>query len=166
MVFLLLALFCQSFWAQNQLKTEEISFKRNEVKLNALGLVFGGFELTYERLLNKRSSLGLSYTTPFQENDLNFAGTLYYRCHFGKKPAQGFFLDAFAMYYGYDKESNGLIRKKTDTAIGIGLGSKWVISKKIPVEFFCRFGKNMGGSVHNTGPTFVFITGVNVGYRF
>lgn len=112
LVFLLLALFCQSFWAQNQLKTEEISFKRNEVKLNALGLVFGGFELTYERLLNKRSSLGLSYTTPFQENDLNFAGTLYYRCHFGKKPAQGFFLDAFAMYYGYDKESNGLIRKK------------------------------------------------------
>ncbi|MFE3869709.1 hypothetical protein ACFX5F_00550 [Flavobacterium sp. ZS1P70] len=39
---------------------ETIDFKRNEIKGNALFLVLGTAEITYERLINEDSGLGVS----------------------------------------------------------------------------------------------------------
>ena len=39
---------------------ETIDFKRNELKGNALFLVLGAGEFTYERLLNEESGVGVS----------------------------------------------------------------------------------------------------------
>ena len=54
----------------------------------------GTFEATYERILNEKSSLGISTLYVFNnENsneDVNFMLSPYYRRYFGKKTASGF----------------------------------------------------------------------------
>lgn len=76
--------------------------KKNEVKLNVLLPLAGAFEVTYERILNKKSSLGISFFAPFDsgniestEDDENYYISPYYRMYFGKKYASGFFCRKF-----------------------------------------------------------------------
>lgn len=75
---LLLLLLC--FLSLNLFGQEEekIDFKRNELKINALFLVLGTFEATYERLINEESGVGISLQVPFtNESDINFSVTPY-----------------------------------------------------------------------------------------
>ena len=58
---------------------ETINFKRNELKGNALFLVLGAVEVTYERLLNEDSEVGASlFFVSEDEFDTNFSLTPYY----------------------------------------------------------------------------------------
>lgn len=67
-------------------ETESVSIKKNELKGNALFLVLGAVEITYERLLNEDSGLGASiFFIGEDKSDLNFIFTPYYRAYFGKK---------------------------------------------------------------------------------
>ena len=155
---------------------EKISFPKNEMKGNALFLVLGAFEATYERLLNQESGLGVSLFLVNQEDsDTNFSLTPYYRAYFGKKPTAGFFVEGFSMInsgnYGGSFEYNSFTGnydeikgdKFTDFALGFGLGSKWIHRKGFVFEINAGIGRNL---LSNNSPEVVGRCGISLGYRF
>jgi len=171
-LFLLVCLTGLSSFAQ---ENEIPEFKRNELKGNALFLVLGSFEATYERLLNDESGIGISVNIPFtNDQDLVYSVTPYYRFYFGKKPATGFFLEGFGMLnqvddYIYDYNSNyeDINKTITDFAFGIGVGGKWVSKRGVLVEINAGVGRNLF-SEYNDNRDYEFIGrgGITVGYRF
>jgi Protein of unknown function (DUF3575) len=171
-LFLLICLTGFSSFAQ---ENEILEFKRNELKGNALFLVLGSFEATYERLLNEESGIGISVNIPFtNDQDLVYSVTPYYRFYFGKKPAAGFFLEGFGMlnqvddyvydYNGYYQDTNKTI---TDFAFGIGVGGKWVSKRGVLVEINAGVGRNLFSEYNDTRDyEFIGRGGITVGYRF
>ena len=172
-ILLLSAFFTSS--AQEQ-TADDISFvKQNELKINGLFLVVGAFDVTYERLLNEESGLGINVFVPYDseiKEDINYYISPYYRFYFGKKYAAGFFLEGFGMlnsvktdefFFGDDvfvEEVNS-----TDFALGIGLGGKWVTKGGFVGEINFGIGRNLFNS-DEFGDEFVAKLGINLGYRF
>ncbi len=86
-----LALFLATITFGYSQETQKVDFKRNEIKANALFLVAGALEVTYEQLLNEESGVGVSLFVPYEnEIDVNFSLTPYYRFYFGKNRQQDF----------------------------------------------------------------------------
>jgi hypothetical protein len=157
-------------------------FPRNEFKGNALFLILGSFELTYERLINDESGLGVSLNIPYiyDDWDLNFSVTPYYRYYFGNKPAAGFFAEGFGMlnnfrdYYStYVGDWNSGIgywdynrKTRTDFALGIGIGGKWISRKGVLLEINAGVGRNIFGGSYDGEFELVGRGGITVGYRF
>lgn len=154
------------------------NFGKNEIKVNALFLILGAFEGTYERNLSEQSSVGISFLIPFGYNnvdtDLNYYISPYYRMFFGKKYAAGFFLEGFGMlnstndayiYYG-DSYAYTEVVKTTDFALGLGLGGKWFTKGGFVFEVNGGFGRNLFNASGANAVTFVGKLGFNVGYRF
>lgn len=155
---------------------DSLVFKKHELKGNALLLVAGIFEASYEQLLNDESGLGISASVGLlEESDLKFAITPYYRFYFGKKPAAGFFAEGFGMLnqvddyiYNYDGGIyNESYKTITDFAFGIGVGSKWISRRGVIFEINAGFGRNLF-SEYNDDRDYQFIGrgGISVGYRF
>ena len=151
---------------------ELIDFKRNELKGNALFLVLGAVEVSYERILNEDSGLGLSLFYGKRE-DVNsfYYVTPYYRAFFGKKPAAGFFVEGFAMVNSevetssfYDGQKYVTTDKRlTDFALGFGLGCKWVQKRGFVFEINAGAGRNLfNNNVYEVVPR----AGIALGYRF
>lgn len=70
---------------------KKIDFKKNELKGNALFLVAGALEVTYEHLLNEESGVGVSLFVPYDNDiDTKFSLSPYYRFYFGKNLQQDF----------------------------------------------------------------------------
>jgi len=152
--------------------------KNNEIKLNIPLLFLGTFESSYERILNEKSSLGISglyvFNTKNSDDDMNFSISPYYKRYLGKKYASGFFVEGFGMFSSIDgkkiyetderlKYSEG--SDVYDLSLGIGLGSKWVTKSGIIFEFNLGWGKllfNADKTDHNQVARF----GINIGYRF
>ncbi|MDT0295195.1 DUF3575 domain-containing protein [Mesonia ostreae] len=153
--------------------------KKNEIKLNAVMLLVGAFEMSYERNLNDDSSAGISAFVPFDDEvfeDYNYSISPYYRIYFSRKYAAGFFVEGFTMLNSIDHQkiwiydNNGnLLEKKTDTyvdlALGFGIGGKWVTKRGIVFELVGGIGRNL---LHadEFGTTIVGKFGFNLGYRF
>jgi hypothetical protein len=166
-----------SFGLNSVAQEQEIpDFKRNEIKGNALMLVLGSFEATYERLLNEESGLGISASVALiDQMDVRWAITPYYRFYFGKKPAGGFFAEGFGMLnqvddyiYNYDGGTyNESYKTITDFAFGVGVGSKWISRRGVTFEINAGVGRNLF-SEYNNDRDFEFIGrgGITVGYRF
>ncbi|WP_188050583.1 DUF3575 domain-containing protein [Flavobacterium sp. GP15] len=161
--------------AQNDNSTNE---KKNEVKLNVLSPITGALEGTYERNLNKKSSLGISVFTVFDndksEEDLNYSISQYYRRYFGKKFASGFFAEGFGMLSSidgkkiYDINDNSKFTEGSDVidfSLGLGLGSKWVTKSGFIFEVNAGWGKLLFNA-EKTDHTQVLRLGFNLGYRF
>lgn len=154
---------------------EQDSFPKNEIKGNALMLVAGAFEATYERLLNEESGVGVSLFVPYVNDiEINFSLTPYYRYYFGKKPAAGFFVEGFGMLDSYTQPASesdwfsnyiGPEKKITDFALGFGLGAKWVTKKGFIFEFNGGVGRNLFNS-KGTDYEIVGRGGITLGYRF
>jgi hypothetical protein len=174
---LLLLCLTSSLFGFSQEK-ETIDFKKNELKGNALFLVLGAVELTYERIINEDAGLGISlFFVAEDEFDTNFSLTPYYRAYFGKKPAAGFFVEGFAMLnsyvdHGYTTyyNDNGTTVTNfvadevgTDFALGFGLGSKWIHRKGFIFEINAGIGRNL---LSNNSPEIVGRGGITLGYRF
>ena len=170
-------------------ETEVIpDFKRNELKLNAFMLIVGAAEVTYERLLNEESGVGVSVFAAFDDAlYTKFSVSPYYRFYFGKKPAAGFFAEGFGMlnhfddtmdpyyYTTYDSMGNPYIyqesyqgKKITDFALGFGIGGKWVTKRGIFFEISAGVGRNLFNSNDNDyfGNQIVGKASVAAGYRF
>ena len=82
---------CLSSYCQQK---EVPDFKRNELKGNALFLVLGAVEITYERIINEDSGIGATVFFVNEDDfESNFTLTPYYRAYFGKKPAAGFLVE-------------------------------------------------------------------------
>lgn len=166
-----------SFGFQAFAQVQEIpDFKRNEIKGNALMLVLGSFQATYERLLNEESGVGISATVALVDDvDMNFSVTPYYRFYFGKKPAAGFFAEGFGMLnqvddYIYGDEGNNFndsYKTITDFAFGIGVGSKWISRRGVIFEINAGVGRNLF-SEYNGDRDYEFVPrgGITIGYRF
>lgn len=155
---------------------EKVEFKRNEIKVNALFLVLGAVEATYERLINDDSGLGVSLFLVSEEDfDTSFSITPYYRAYFGKKPAAGFFVEGFSMistgkngsYYNYDYNTNSSYyvegKKYSDFALGFGVGSKWIHKRGFLFEINGGIGRNL---LNDNSPEIVGRGGIILGYRF
>ena len=155
------------------------NFGKNEVKVNAVFLLLGAFEGSYERNLSESSSVGMSFLIPFGYNNvdtnLNYYVSPYYRMFFGQKYAAGFFLEGFGMlnstneeYYVNSGQGNYNIIEKdfTDFALGIGLGGKWMTRGGFVFEVNGGFGRNLFNANDDEGVIFVGKFGFNLGYRF
>ncbi|MFV8345663.1 DUF3575 domain-containing protein [Flavobacterium sp. ZB4P13] len=156
---------------------ETTDFKKNELKGNALMLVAGAVEFTYERLLNEESGAGVSLFFSYDEDVYTkFSLTPYYRFYFGKKPAAGFFAEGFGMLNTYQGETyyynNGMsttIKEEqiTDFALGFGLGGKWVTKKGFVFELNAGVGRNLFNEKSNDyDQKIVGRGGITLGYRF
>lgn len=171
-VSILLLLSSLSFAQESE---NSISFKKNEIKGNALYLVLGSFEVSYERILNQESGVGFSLTVPFDKDNwsTNYAATAYYRYYFGKKPAAGFFGEAFGMLnniddyvYGESPTYSYDPKTLTDFALGIGLGGKWVSKKGLLLEINAGIGRNLFNNQYDRDYEIIGRAGVCIGYRF
>ncbi len=156
---------------------ETANFNKNEIKGNALMLVAGAFEATYERLINEESGVGVSLFVPYDNTiDTKFSLTPYYRFYFGKKPAAGFFAEGFGMINSYEYSyvsgvTTGVIyniydkANRTDFALGFGIGGKWITKKGFVFEINSGVGRNLFNS-NNTDYKIVGRGGITLGYRF
>jgi len=161
---------------QQQLLSENpVSFKKNEIKGNALALVLGSFGVAYERILNEESAVGFAINVPINNDiwDINYTATAYYRYYFGEKPAAGFFGEAFGMLnsvndWVYDESLPSYDEPKTliDFAIGIGLGGKWVTKKGLLLELNAGVGRNLFNNQYDRDYEIIGRAGVTIGYRF
>lgn len=155
---------------------ETTNFKKNELKGNALFLVLGAGEFTYERLLNEDSGVGVSlFFSKEDDFETQFSLTPYYRAYFGKKVASGFFVEGFGMlnsgknegYSEYDSVNQNYYsaggKQFTDFALGFGLGSKWVHRKGFVFEVNAGIGRNL---LNSDSPEIVGRGGITLGYRF
>ncbi|MEM0576265.1 DUF3575 domain-containing protein [Flavobacterium polysaccharolyticum] len=157
-------------------ENEAISFKKNELKGNALFLVLGAVEATYERIITNDSGLGISLFFVSNEDDFdtNFILSPYYRAYFGKKQAAGFFVEGFSsistgvenkIYYS---DSNGNVDnidkdRYTDLALGFGIGSKWIHKRGFVFEINAGIGRNL---FSDNSPEVIGRGGITLGYRF
>ena len=120
-------------------KTDSVG-NYNELKLNGLMAVIGAFEVGYERTVNDESSFGISVLLPYdkQEAGLEYYISPYYRYFFGKGYASGFFIEGFGMLNSAEQVNFifGTDEYKTDFALGIGLGGKWITKKGLKSRSF------------------------------
>lgn len=154
------------------------NFGKNEVKINALFLILGAFEASYERNFSENSSAGISVFKPFGYNNVdtnvNFYVSPYYRIFFGKKYAAGFFIEGFGMLNAIDEdyyvngENYTEIKEKTvtDFALGFGLGGKWLTSGGFVFEVNGGLGRNLFNNKNENDVALVGKLGFNLGYRF
>lgn len=173
----LFVLICLSVFAFGySQEKEKVDFPKNEIKGNALILIAGGFEVTYEHLLNEESGMGVSVFVPFVNDfDTKFNLTPYYRFYFGEKPAAGFFVEGFGMFNTFEYSEDWLFnetpieftKRQSDFALGFGLGGKWVTKRGFVVEVNGGIGRNLFNSLsEDYGHQFVGRGGVSLGYRF
>lgn len=169
----------------SQAQSDSISKKdsgNNEIKLNAIMLLFGAFEPSYEYNLSESSSVGISLFIPFDDDNfdtnINYYISPYYRIFFGQKYAAGFFLEGFAMvnsieheYYSPSQGGNYNYWEKdvTDFALGFGLGGKWNTRGGFVFEVSGGIGRNLfntNDSDYYDYSPIVGKFGFNLGFRF
>jgi hypothetical protein len=173
----LIVLLCFSSFLSGYSQQKEVpDFKRNELKGNALFLVLGAVEVTYERILNEDTGLGVSVFFVAEDDfETSFSLTPYYRAYFGNKPAAGFFVEGFSMlstgkngtYSQYDSVNQNYYtvegEQYSDFALGFGLGSKWIHKKGYVFEINAGIGRNL---LSKNSPEVVGRGGITLGYRF
>lgn len=176
LLFIILFAFC-SIKAQAQSETDANSYqKNNEIKLNLISPLMDAFEVSYERFLNKNSSLGVSAFKVYEHStndDMNYYISPYYRYYFGKKYASGFFAEGFGMFtsidgkkiYSADRLTFTENKDVYDLALGAGLGWKLVTKKGFVFEANAAYGR-LVFNADKTDHDQVIKLGLSVGYRF
>lgn len=157
------------------------SERQNDIMLSPIELIAGpALNVSYERLLNKDSGIGINGIFVFNNSDGN--GNLssqvspYYRMYFGKKYASGFFVEAFVPItssndsnYNFQYNTTGYnqsyytYEKNTTVGAGIGFGGKWVARRNIIFEVSGGVARRFGNGNYEK------ITGkgmLGIGYRF
>jgi hypothetical protein len=175
--FLTIVLFTilQTTFSQNT-TNEDVTFNKNEFKINAGYLIGGIFEITYEGNINKNTSFGVSFLVPYDEDidDIKFMINPFSRIFFGKKPAQGFFIEingAIASIenttYTYNPNtfgSNSKTEQTTNIGLGIAVGGKFVLNESFVVDVYGGLGRFLNSE---KGDIQAYPRlGVNLGYRF
>jgi hypothetical protein len=160
-------------------ENESAIFPKNELKLNVAFLIAGAFDVSYERIINDETAIGTSLFIAIEsEIENKFMLTPYYRYYFGRKPATGFFAEGFGSInsyesyewkYNYDVNNNYYSSseyvKRTDFALGFGLGGKWITKKGFIFEINAGVGRNLFNS-QDTDYDIIGRGGISFGYRF
>lgn len=142
--------------------------KKHEIKINAITLLaLKWIDVSYEILIDEESSFGtaLAINTDYDESDLKYSITPYYRRYFSEKYAQGFFVEGFGMLFSTDDNdfSNSNNEEVTGLALGFSVGGKFISKKGFSTELLLGFGRNFLESDNNDS---VGRVGINLGYRF
>lgn len=143
----------------------------SELKINGLTTVIGYLEISYDRLLNDESSIGLSAGFSYDDSvDYKFAIVPYYRFFFSEERAAGFFIEANSAIFSEQSDlisNTGRPITNSDLGFGMGLaiGHKFVTNKNGYVgEIFAGAGRNFISSdiAAEVYPRF----GISIGKRF
>lgn len=135
-IMLYTALFCLTIAFGYSQKTIKSGFKNNEAKLNMLYLPGGYGELSYERILSRKSAFGVSIGLFMDSAGPNYAtdiltydfGVLpYFRYYFGHRRAAGFFLESNMLVFSRKGYGNG--KEQWGLGLGLALGVK-LLNKK------------------------------------
>jgi hypothetical protein len=156
------------------LLSSSLTFAQQEVKLDvADALVIRSIEISYERIINEESSIGISALFNLAEQDVDFRYnenvmiTPYYRHFFTKEYKWNFFGEGFLGINSgkkeSEKDSNVFDIEYTDAALGIAVGTKYVSEGGLTIDIFGGLGRNLFGT---DSPTLVPRIGLNVGWRF
>jgi len=126
--------------------------KRHELKLNVAYLLTDAAEISYEYILNEESSVGISATyVLIPEAEFGWGITPYYRLFFGKKPAQGFFIEGQASIFDFEdfdwicsddlQSCSRFPNRYTTGGVGLAIGAKFKTSKNIVLEIYAGGGR-------------------------
>lgn len=194
-LFYFLALFCFSFFVVAQ-DTEEptdsekrldrfTDAKRHEISLDvtaALGIP--AFQPRYEYILGRYSGLGVDLFLDFSDDidysELEkFSITPFYRQYFFSKEdygAKGFYAEGFLKAYTYESEDFNLfnnsfiVEEETffETALGVGIGWKWVSNSGFMVDVGLGIGRNLGftSESEESRENLIPRGGIHFGWRF
>lgn len=171
---ILLILFSFSTFALAQeVSEEEIEYTDNELKLNEIRLnvgytILGIPELTYERILNDGSSIGLSFAYATDKDDMGFNYVIhpFYRLFFSDKPAAGFFFEGTGLILS-EKNYDWWTQESETVAgfgVGVSIGIKLIKENGWHGELLAGFSRNLTND--DTDYTFFPRFGVSVGKRF
>lgn len=154
-------------------QAQELEQNRTEVKLNGLSFAIGAIDFEVERTLNKYSSVGMSFRLAYNEGQYSEIST-FYRRYLGKKYASGFFIEGFALYHQkkdlfsrtFDVGTLNVLETKSDFALGVGIGYKWVSKKGLILQAHLGAGRNIFNGKNSYGELFPGKAGISIGYGF
>ncbi len=118
-------------------ETEE-NPKKNEIRVNPGMLMFYMPEISYERIFAKNHTIGVSFGVSLQDESnigIKYMITPQYRMYFGKKSANGFFMEASASvyeeraynyYWNYNSFYSSISSRQTNIGLGIAAGGKFI----------------------------------------
>lgn len=150
--------------------------QRNELKINTITIFNGRLDISYERKLNNHFSIGINTGVGFAERDYEKRKLLLkpFGRYFvnNKNDFKGFFLQTSLLYYAIENlpvppEENFSHQIGTYHYFGptIGIGYKFLVHQKIPLETYIDAGPDLLGN-NSWLPSFVGEAGVSIGYRF
>jgi len=134
-----------SSFGENQKNGREKIFneKKNEIRLNLLHLAVGFPELSYERLLNNNTSIGLSFSYSLTDKFFEqFFIIPNYRFYWGEKLDSNFFVELGAIYWKENFENETRISKSTGFGGEFGIGYKLRKIPNYPIEILVGFGRS------------------------
>ena len=163
--------------------TEFSEKKRHNLSLDVIAaLTFPAFNPRYEYVLNKHSSIGADLNINFDDNNgteilEKFSFSPFYRQYFFSKEdygAKGFYGEGFLKFYtyeddiSYDVYSNEIAGSKNyfETAIGVGIGWKWVSNSGFFIDINGGLGRNLGFADGPNERELAGKFGVNFGWQF
>jgi len=151
----------------------------NEIKINLPYFVAGLPEVSYERILDQNSGVGISVAIQLDnELDVPFIITPYYRMYFGgektKTKAKGFFIEAnavvakqFVSHYDDNDNYAGYNSYITNFGFGTAIGVKLLNKNGYIGEVFGGVSHLFGVNTDTTdGTDFLPRIGINIGKRF
>lgn len=150
------------------------SFAQQEVKLDiADALVIRSIEVSYEKIINPESSIGISTLFNLAKQDIDFRYkenvmiTPYYRHFFTSEYNWNFFGELFLGVNSGKRESEedsgDYNIKYTDAALGIAVGTKYISKGGFTIDIYGGLGRNLFG---DDSPVLVPRVGLNLGWRF
>lgn len=140
-------------------ESSSASERSNDFLLNPIFLILGAGNMSYERILNDDSGVGVisffvidDYVFKSDKSDYTtFQLAPYYHYYFGKRRASGLYIGAFTSvtsynYYRYNRDSY-----ESDTVFGFGFkfGGKWMLKKNWIVEAGMGLGRNFSSNKEN-----------------
>ena len=161
--------------------TELSKKKRHSLSLDVIaGLVFPAFNPRYEYVLNKYSGIGADLNINFDDENGSqilekFSFSPYYRQYFFSKEdygAKGFYGEGFLKFYTYENDTYFFGDPITnteayfETALGIGIGWKWVSNSGFFIDINGGLGRNLGFADDPNDRDLTGKFGVNFGWQF
>jgi hypothetical protein len=192
-LFIILLITCAIVKAQNDTDSKETESqkrmtefsktKRHSISLDVIAaLAFPALNPRYEYTLNRYSGIGADLNINFDDKNNSdilekFSFSPYYRQYFFSKEdfgAKGFYGEGFLKFYTYENDFISFIGDTTnistetyfETALGIGIGWKWVSDTGFLIDINAGFGRNLGFSDDPDEPSFNGKFGVNFGWQF
>lgn len=163
--------------------TEFSKRNRHNLSLDVIaGLAFPAFNPRYEYILNKHSSIGADLNINFDDDNGSeilekFSFSPFYRQYFFSKEdygAKGFYGEAFIKFYTYEDDirydvyTNEIADAENyfETAIGVGIGWKWVSNSGFFIDLSGGLGRNLGFASGPSERELAGKFGLNFGWQF